>query len=252
MSVRVEVVARFARAPVVALLSAVLAGVGCGTGEKSESTSSTSTAPTSTAPSSPSIPPASGARPKPQDSSPQADLTFAQLILEQLRRQIQLADAGASEASAPELRKIARAIRDSQLARFDRIQTRRDQLRRQGVEPAPLGLDFDDLSRTTRTDLERDFDRGLLDALIEQHEVSLRLARAELRRGSDRVLRRLARQMINRLSAQLDDLRSYRGREFGDAPAPPPAAPPAPGPGSGPRDIPDAGDDGRARPEPET
>lgn len=87
-----------------------------------------------------------------------------------------------------------------------------------GMVHGDLGMSADEMGMEVDVDAlaeARPFDRAFLDAMIRHHEGAVRMARAEVDRGGDPELRRIAQRIIDAQSREIDQMRAWRAEWYG-------------------------------------
>lgn len=130
---------------------------------------------------------------------------------------LEMASIAVEKAEHPETRELAQSVITEQGAEIDELNSAH---RRIYGEPIPAngmphgGLD-DSVEMTTATDLDalrraRPFDRAFIDMMVRHHQGAIRMAQAELDRGGDPEMRRLAKKMIATQTREIDRMRAWR------------------------------------------
>jgi uncharacterized protein (DUF305 family) len=63
----------------------------------------------------------------------------------------------------------------------------------------------------------RPFDRAFIDMMVPHHQGAIRMARAELARGENPTLKRLARDIVDAQAYEIRAMNRFRRSEFGSA-----------------------------------
>jgi uncharacterized protein (DUF305 family) len=181
-----------------------------------------------------------GSDPKP------ADAEFARTMVENDKRVGELVELARERAMRRELRKIARATMERQGTELPAFTEAAADLAERGVRPrgrnpVPPGVD----ARKLRAAVS--FDHEFMVMAIRVHEHALAAAEVELDRGGDPKLRRLARQVFDSRSRDLEQLRRWLHTWYGEGTFP---GDQGPGGGNGdePRDPDGSDPDGGGEP----
>lgn len=150
-----------------------------------------------------------GSDPKP------ADAEFARTMVENDKRVGELVALARKRAMRRELRKIARSTIERQRTELPAFVEAATDLADSGVRPAgrnpvPAGVD----ARKLRAAVS--FDHEFMTMAIRAHEHALAAAEVELDRGGDPKLRRLARQVFDSRSRDLEQLRRWLHTWYGE------------------------------------
>jgi uncharacterized protein (DUF305 family) len=148
------------------------------------------------------------------------DRAFAEQMVFHHRLAVQMAELARVRATSAEIRELAQNIivtQNREISQMNRVMT---QLDRAGVTAGDLGVP--EHMRGTDTDLAElrtanPFDRAFIDEMVPHHEGAITVARAELTRGENPTLRRLASAIIAAQQREIEEMRAHRAREFGSA-----------------------------------
>jgi len=83
-----------------------------------------------------------------------------------------------------------------------------------------LGLDMDEMGMSMdmdELDGAQPFDRAFIDAMIPHHQGAIRMARAELAKGKQRQLRRIARAIVKAQAKEIRQMNVWRTAWYGAA-----------------------------------
>jgi uncharacterized protein (DUF305 family) len=138
------------------------------------------------------------------------DRAFAQEMVPHHRSAVAMADIALQRGRSAFVRELAADIRRTQQAEIAQLRERDAALAADGVERGDLGvahgmMGMDDDPATLRN--ATPFDRAFVEMMIPHHEGAVAMSQAQLDRGRDPQLRRLAEQIIE---AQRDEIREMR------------------------------------------
>ena len=160
--------------------------------------------------------PAAGA---PAAVADQTDVWFMQHMVPHLRQASSIAFLNRDRITRPELARLADWITRRDQAAIDRLE---GLLALQGL--APHGHSHQKVDGRNRTDLERlsrlrgaALDLGLLEALAARERAGIAMAATELRHGTRREVRELARQLLDEQRADIRQLDAWRNAWAGRA-----------------------------------
>jgi uncharacterized protein (DUF305 family) len=155
---------------------------------------------------------------------------------------VQMAETAVEKGERPEITKLARSIVASQSKEIRALKAVATQL---GVTPAAvpsggmdhgamdhgshggssmatdaktLGIAMDQMGMSMdMTALEKadPFDRAFIDDMVPHHQGAIRMARAELQRGGDAELKRLAQEIIAAQQEELTEMTAWKKEWFG-------------------------------------
>jgi len=83
-----------------------------------------------------------------------------------------------------------------------------------------LGLDMDEMGMSMdmdELDGAKPFDRAFIDAMIPHHQGAIRMARAEIAKGKQRKLRRIARAIVKAQAKEIRQMNAWRTAWYGAA-----------------------------------
>jgi len=87
-----------------------------------------------------------------------------------------------------------------------------------GMQHGDLGMSADEMGMPRDLDAladARPFDRAFLDMMVRHHRGAVRMAQAELDRGGDPELRRLARRIIDAQTREIGQMQAWRSSWYG-------------------------------------
>jgi uncharacterized protein (DUF305 family) len=168
------------------------------------------------------------------------DRAFVAQMVPHHEMAVAMAREAPSRAEHPELRELARSIATDQAREIATLRAAADRL---GVPIAgmpamggdagahadhgameadakTLGLAMDDMGMAMDgPDLAtaKPFDRAFIDAMVPHHQGAIRMARAELARGQDAELERLARAIVTAQEREIRRMNAWRARWYGAA-----------------------------------
>ena len=166
-------------------------------------------------------------------SGRQIDGAFLTSMVPHHEDAVEMATLARGRARRPEIRKLAGEIIDAQNREIQEMGLAH---RRIFGEPLPaggmmhgdLGLSEEEMGMPMdMRELEsaREFDRSFIDMMIRHHQAAIRMARAEIERGDDTEVKRLAEAIVAAQSREIEQMSSWRRAWYGAA------SPPGGGPG---------------------
>ena len=141
----------------------------------------------------------------PQLQANPTDMAFATQMLEHHERALDAADLAASRAEDPVVRRAARDLIQLQATEAQTLRTVRRVLTEGGIEEGDLGVPATTLDPDALRAAE-DFDRAYAEAMIDHHELAIRMAAAERAGGRHAELRRM--------SGDITDLARFQKRQL--------------------------------------
>ncbi|MEV4423364.1 DUF305 domain-containing protein [Patulibacter sp. NPDC049589] len=157
------------------------------------------------------------------------DRAFVTQMIPHHQMAVEMAGDTRAGAEHAEIRALGRAIVAGQTPE---ITAMRAIAKRLGVAPAAgtmdhgamtaaaatLGLSMDDMGMsmdTTSLKTARPFDRAFVDAMIPHHQGAIRMARAELARGGDAALQRIAAGIVAAQTREIRRMNAWRKAWYG-------------------------------------
>lgn len=213
----------------VALLSVTaatgLAVAGCGSSDTDQSTAASSTTTTTTT--------AAGA----------VDRAFVAQMVPHHQMAIEMATLAPQRGERTEIKELGNAIAASQAPEVTQLQ---QAAKRLGVQVAAmptaqkaggmdhsqhggdpmataaktLGLSMDDMGMSMNMDAltkADPFDRAFIDEMIPHHQGAIRMARAELAKGTDPELKKIATAIVAAQTKEIEQMNSWRKQWYGSA-----------------------------------
>lgn len=156
------------------------------------------------------------------------DRAFVREMIPHHRMAVEMAEMATKQAEHMKITKFARGIISTQDSEIRRM---RPIARRLKVKPAPiqdhqvmmkdadtLGLSMDDMGMSM--DMQalmnaKPFDRAFIDAMIPHHQGAIRMARAELAKGTNSQLRTIARAIVSGQTKEIRELNTWRRTWYG-------------------------------------
>jgi uncharacterized protein (DUF305 family) len=181
--------------------------------------------------------PVAGASPALADGTANAtDRAFVREMIPHHQMATEMAKMAKTDGEHAKIRRLARRIITAQSAE---IRTLKRIAKDLGVTPAEMPMDGE-MSEQTMRDLEtlglaeeesgmaidmhdlhgaKPFDRVFIDMMIPHHQGAIRMARAELAKGKNRRLRRIARNIVRDQAKEIRTMNAWREAWYG-APSP--------------------------------
>jgi len=164
------------------------------------------------------------------------DRAFVRQMIPHHQMATEMAEMAKTDGKHAKIRRLAKAIIKAQGAE---IRTLKRIAKDLGVEPAEMPMDGE-MSEQTMRDLEtlglteeqsgmamdmhdlhgaKPFDRMFIDMMIPHHQGAIRMARAELAKGTNRRLRSIARNIVRDQAKEIRAMNGWRKAWYG-APSP--------------------------------
>lgn len=160
-------------------------------------------------------------------SGRQIDGAFLTSMVPHHEDAVEMAALASKRARRPEIRRLAGEIIDAQNREIQEMTLAHQRI---FAEPLPaggmvhgdLGLSEEEMGMPMdMRELEsaREFDRSFIDMMIRHHQAAIRMARAEIERGDDTGVKRLAAAIVAAQSREIERMNSWRRSWYG-APSP--------------------------------
>ena len=157
-----------------------------------------------------------------------ADRAFVREMVSHHQMAVEMARVAQRRGEHAKVRRVARQIVAAQTKEIRELKTI---ARRLGVKPIvgmdhavmmedakTLGMTMDEMGMSMDMGglmKARPFDREFIDMMIPHHQGAIRMARAELRKGHDAALRRIARAIVGAQQREIRDMRQWRKAWYG-------------------------------------
>lgn len=146
------------------------------------------------------------------------DRAFATQMAEHHEGAIEMAEVAADAAEHPEIGELAEEIAAGQQREIGVLEEAASRLEDAGVAAGDLGIP-DHMSGMDHDGAALEgaepFDRAFIDAMIPHHQGAIRMARAELAKGSDGELKALAEDVIESQSQEIEAMNEWRAEWYG-------------------------------------
>lgn len=136
---------------------------------------------------------------RPVASGNAVDRAFAADMIPHHAAALQMAKIAQRRASSPFVEQLADDILRTQAAEIEAMRAADERLRSAGVAQGSLGVPQDEMGMdhdATTLETAKPFDPAFMRMMLPHHEGAITMSLAELARGRDGELRRLARQII--------------------------------------------------------
>jgi uncharacterized protein (DUF305 family) len=164
------------------------------------------------------------------------DRAFVRQMVPHHQMATEMAEMARTDGEHAKIRRLARKIIKAQRAEIRSLRRIADDL---GITPAEMPMDGE-MSEQTMRDLKtlgvseeesgmgmdmhdlhgaKPFDRMFIDMMVPHHQGAIRMARAELAKGKNRRLRRIARAIVRDQAKEIRTMNAWREAWYG-APSP--------------------------------
>jgi uncharacterized protein (DUF305 family) len=146
------------------------------------------------------------------------DRAFVAEMIPHHRSAVEMAEIANKRGRHTEIKQLADSIVATQNAEIERMQTYERQLEDQGVEAGDLGMAEHEMGRDMDAAMLRDakpFDREFIDMMIPHHQGAIRMAHVELDKGESPELKRLAEDIVDAQSTEIDEMNTWRVEWYG-------------------------------------
>jgi uncharacterized protein (DUF305 family) len=147
-----------------------------------------------------------------------ADRAFVAEMIPHHRSAVDMADVAAERSKRPEIKQLAETIVTTQNAEIEEMEGFDQRLQEAGVEQGDLGIPAHEMGMDMDASMLEEaepFDREFIDMMIPHHQGAIRMARAKLEMGENPELGRLAEQIIDAQSKEIDEMNRWRVEWFG-------------------------------------
>ncbi|MDQ3935911.1 MAG: DUF305 domain-containing protein [Actinomycetota bacterium] len=164
----------------------------------------------------------------PEQQGSAAERGFLQAMVPHHQAALEMAEVAVERAEAPEIEKLAGAIREAQAPEIAQMKRIHQRLFRQPLMPdergyEALGLSAADAGMThggAAAALEDadPFDKAFVDEMIPHHEGAVRMAEAVLPKTEDAELKKLAQAIIATQKREIERMNAFRDETDGGVP----------------------------------
>ncbi|HEV2753656.1 MAG TPA: DUF305 domain-containing protein [Solirubrobacteraceae bacterium] len=140
------------------------------------------------------------------------DRAFAEQMIPHHQSAVDMAEIALERAERPELRELAEQIISSQEAEIAELEEALDD-ELAGVEPQSMGMSMEAMGMDMDPGMLRSaqpFDLAFIDMMIPHHEGAIVMSDVELRRGENREMRDLAREITAAQEREIAQMREWR------------------------------------------
>ncbi len=133
---------------------------------------------------------------------------------------VQMAEIAGQRGQSDFVKSLAEDITRTQNAEITTLRAIATKLDDAGVKAEDLGLSEDQMGMTHDVAMLRKadpFDREFIDMMIPHHQGAIRMAHAELAKGSSAEAKKLAEQIIAAQTREIEAMNKHRTEEFGAA-----------------------------------
>jgi uncharacterized protein (DUF305 family) len=146
------------------------------------------------------------------------DSAFAAEMIAHHRGAIDMAKVAMDKATHQKVSKLAREIVSAQQSEIETLTRVRNQLDAAGVKPQDLGLSKAEMGMDHNMAMlmeAKPFDRMFIDMMIPHHQGAIRMARVELEKGQNPELEKLAQNIVDAQTREIDQMNQWRVGWYG-------------------------------------
>jgi uncharacterized protein (DUF305 family) len=146
------------------------------------------------------------------------DRAFVAEMIPHHRSAVEMAEIAKTRGQHAEIKQLADGIVATQNAEIERMQRYDRQLEDAAVKVGDLGMAEQDMGGHMDAAMLRDakpFDRDFIDTMIPHHQGAIRMAHVELDKGANAELKRLAQDIVDAQSKEIDDMNMRRVDWYG-------------------------------------
>jgi len=142
-----------------------------------------------------------------------ADRAFAAAMIPHHESAVQMAEIARERGRSPFVKQLAADIIRTQRAEIATLRREDGQLARAGIERGDLGVEHSMMGMDMDPAMLEDaspFDREFIAMMIPHHEGAVTMAEAQLAKGQDPELRRLAREIVRAQEREISAMRAQQ------------------------------------------
>lgn len=147
---------------------------------------------------------------RPAASGNAVDRGFVADMIPHHEAALQMAKIAQDRASSPFVKQLADDILRTQAAEIEAMRAADERLRSAGVKQGSLGVPQDEMGMdhdATTLETAKPFDPAFMRMMLPHHEGAITMSEAELAKGKDAELRKLARQIITAQQREISAMR---------------------------------------------
>ena len=147
------------------------------------------------------------------------DRAFVAEMIPHHESAVDMAELAQQRGRHPEVKELAEAIVKDQNAEIDTMKAMAAEMDKAGVKPGDLGMDADHMGMGgDMADLEKakPFDREFIDVMIPHHQGAIRMARAEIAKGRNPELKKIAHAIVDAQTSEIDEMNDWRAKWYGE------------------------------------
>lgn len=147
-----------------------------------------------------------------------ADRAFVAAMVPHHQMAIKMAKMAEDSAEHSEIKALAGDIIEAQQSEISKLEATDAKLARAGIEKGDLGVPESGMDMKM-ADLENadPFDKTFIDMMVPHHKGAITMARAELSKGKNPTLRRMAEAIISAQQGEVNRMRKWRKQWYGAA-----------------------------------
>lgn len=153
---------------------------------------------------------------RPAASGNAVDRAFVADMIPHHEAALQMAKIAQSRASSSFVKQLADDILRTQAAEIETLRAADERLRSAGVEQGSLGVPQDKMGMdhdASALETAKPFDAAFMRMMLPHHEGALTMSRAELAKGKDAELRKLAQQIITAQQREISAMRKQLAKD---------------------------------------
>ncbi len=131
---------------------------------------------------------------------------------------VQMAEMAQQRGEHDEIKQLAGEIVESQNAEIQTMNGLATQFDEAGIEKGDLGVPMHEMGMdmdNAMLETAKPFDRAFIDMMIPHHQGAIRMARAELAKGTSPEAKELAEAIIDAQTEEIDDMNTWRVDWYG-------------------------------------
>jgi uncharacterized protein (DUF305 family) len=151
---------------------------------------------------------------------------FLEAMVPHHKSAIAMAEIAVERAEAPEIKKLAEAIRDAQQPEIEQIRRIHQRLLGSPLKAneaghEALGLSAEEAGMAGHEDAMKmldtadPFDRAFIDEMVPHHEGAVKMAQAVLTKTNDAELKKLAQTIIDTQTREIEEMNAFRTEHYG-------------------------------------
>ena len=147
-----------------------------------------------------------------------ADLAFASEMVPHHESAIDMAKVAERQGESQFVKDLAADIVAAQESEITTLTAAKRELEQAGVKQSDLGVPAHEMGMEMDSAMlegAKPFDKAFIDMMVPHHQGAIRMARAEIAKGGDEDLKRLAQEIVDGQAQEIEAMNAFRTETYG-------------------------------------